>query len=271
MRAKVVISTVLLICSVVACAQQKNVSQNDSWQPIKQMFPKTREKKDGTRSPQLYTNSWLTLSNYGPSGVLILGLGDEFNGPIATYKVCDKWAIYSVSGYINWNDGTGTTTNLYFIPPVQSGGQAGTTHTPAKSGTYAVTGYVSSSCGDWWQGGTTSDQAMAKATAYIYESIPITNFIVNCGTNSPCTTIKGGQLASGVVTTQTTAPPGSIGTIVRIATSGAGSALPYVIETTGLSTVSFDVLTAPVTVNTPLMISVNSGGTTVSQVITVTP
>jgi hypothetical protein len=44
-----------------------------------------------------------------------------------------------------------------------------------------------------------------------------------------------------------------------------------VIEPTGQTVISFDVPTSVVTANTTLVVSVNSGGTTLAQTITVTP
>jgi hypothetical protein len=239
--------------------------------PTTQGFP-VRPTASKTASPMgLYGPAdYFTLSNYGQPGVLIMGLGDEFNGVIGTFAVCHIWAIVGLSGSVNWGDST-PPTPMYFVMPYATR-QVGTIKTPQQSGRYSVTATISGQCADWWRGGVVPNWVQATATAYVYESIPLSSaapFQVNCTTSTPCPSIKGGQIASGVVTTSTAAI--NLGGLVRISVTGPGTAPPYIIETTGLSTVSFDIVTSPVTVNTPLMISVNSGGVTQTQTITVTP
>jgi hypothetical protein len=228
-----------------------------------------RKAQPDKRIPQyLYGTDVLQLSNYGQPGVLIMGLGDEFNGVVAYFMVCHIWAIDGLSGTINWGDGT-PPTPMFFITPLSSH-QAGTIKTPQQIGTFQVSATINGLCGDWWRHGDVPNSVQGKATAYVYDSLPITTFQVNCGTTPNCTTIQGGQTASGLVTTQT-GSPSSMGTLVRIMVTGPGTAIPYVIEPTNQTTVPFTIPTSAVTANTTMVVSVYSGGTTLSQTITVTP
>lgn len=239
--------------------------------PIAQSFPIRAQDIQAKAPPlTLYGSDYFTLTNYGQSGVLIMGLGDEFNGVIGTFSVCHIWAIVGLSGSVNWGDNT-PPTPMYFVTPYTTR-QVGTIKTPQSSGKFNVSATISGLCADWWRGGTVPNRVQATATAYVYESIPLSSsspFQINCAASTPCPTIKGGQIASGVVTTTSAAI--NLGGLVRISVNGPGTAPPYIIETTGLSTVSFDIVTSPVTVNTPLMISVNSGGVTQTGTITITP
>jgi hypothetical protein len=236
-----------------------------------QSFPfgqRELSKIERTAPKYLYGTDTLQLGNYNQPGVLIMGLGDEFNGVVVPYfSVCHIWAIYGLSGTVNWGDQT-PPTQLYFLPVLSR--QAGTIKTPAQIGTFAVSAIIYGQCGDWWRHGTVTNSVEGKATAYVYDSIPITTFQVNCGTTQNCTTIKGGLTASGVVTTQT-GSTSSMGTLVRMSINGPGTTIPYVIEPSNQSTVAFTISTTAVTANTTLVVSVFSGGTTLSQTITVTP
>jgi hypothetical protein len=218
----------------------------------------------------IYGSDYLTVSNNGQPGVLILGLGDEFNGVMANYLACDIWAIKGQQGWVNWNDGT-PNTPMFFVPPLWSR-QAGTTKTPQQTGTFNVTVTIWNQCDDNWRHNIITNGVSNTAIAHVYDSIPISNFQINCAAASPCPSVKGGQLASGVVT-NTTPPPatGGGGTLVLISISGPATTVSYIIEPVGQQTVSFDMLTTPVASNTPLTVSVYSGGTTKTGTITVTP
>jgi hypothetical protein len=229
-------------------------------------FKKTLIQKspDGVYGPSDY----LLLSNSGVWGELIMGLGDEFNGVLIGYKVCDVWKILAQSGSINWGDGTPDTV-IYFIPPLGSS-LAGTTKTPQKIGIFPVTAKIYGYCEDTRRGNT-YNSVSGSATAYVYDSIPISSFVVNCDTTANCTSIKGGQIASGVVTT-TMASPSHMGTLVRITASGPATSVPsYMIEPSWHTTISFDIPTVAVKAPTPLSVTVNSGDTIFSQTITVIP
>ena len=197
----------------------------------------------------LYGTDPLVLSNYGAPGVLIMGVGDQFNGLLINYSACHIWAIVAQSGAVNWGDNT-AETQIYFVPPLSSR-LAGTIKTPRQIGIFPVTATIYGVCGDWWRHGNVPNSVTGKGTAYVYDSLPITSFQINCGTTAPCTTIKGGQLASGVVTTGT-ATSSSLGTLVMVAISGPGTTVPYIIEPTSQTTIAFDIPTTAVTANTNL-------------------
>jgi hypothetical protein len=215
-----------------------------------------------------WADDYLTMSNYGGRATLIMGLGDEFNGAMIRYSVCTKWAILGQSGAVDWGDQTAPTP-IFFVLPLGST-QAGTIKTPQQIGVFQVTATIYGLCSDWYQHSNVTNSVQGKATAYVYDSIPITTFQLNCGTTSPCATVKGGQLVSGVVTTNA-ASPSALGTLIRIAITGPGITVPYIIEPKSQTTVAFDIPTIAVTANTNLIVSVNSGGTTLAQTITVTP
>ena len=223
-----------------------------------------------SKSPKyVYDTDFLRVSNYGTQGVVILGLGDEFNGQIASFSVCNIWAIPSESGSVNWGDGT-PPTPLYFGPAWQN--TAGTIKIPQQLGVFTVTVTVNATCGDNWQHGNIYNSVSGKGTATVYQSIPITAFQLNCATGTPCgASVQGGQIISGVVITATASPSPGPGTLVRISTNGPGSTIPYMIQPSGVQTVSFDIPTTLVAAPTTLSVSVNSGGTTMTQTISITP
>jgi hypothetical protein len=267
----------VLLLSITSLYSQQSKESNPEpkaplWSPLRQnspSFPVKMAATGGIQAQGLYGTDYLTVSNYGQPGVLIMGLGDEFNGVMATYLACHIWAILGQSGSVSWGDGT-PDTPIFFVPPVWSR-QAGTIKTPQKSGVFPVTVTITNQCGDWWRHSTVTNGVRATATAYVYQSIPISSLQINCAASSPCPTVKGGLLASGVVNNTVVSPSTGLGTLVLISVTGPATTVPYIIETVGLQTVSFDIQTTPVTANTPLMVSVYSGGTTVSQTITVTP
>jgi len=258
--------------TVLVHAQDKATTtllENTPQLPATHLLPYHQGTQVNKANPMFYANSWISLSNYGQPAVLIMGLGDTFNGQVATFHVCDKWLIRQESGTINWND-QAPPTQMFFIPPLGSG-LAATVKTPQKSGRFTVDATISAVCGDWWRHGDISDVVRTTAPAIVYDSIPVTNLLVNCGTTSGCTTVKGGQSITATVTNQYQAPAQSPGTVVWISSSGPGAAPAYMIETTGTTTVGFPIQTSPVLVNTPLTVFVSSGGVTLAASLTVTP
>jgi hypothetical protein len=214
---------------------------------------------------QHHSTDTLTMSNYGQPGALIMGLGDQFNGFMIQYRVCDIWGVPAISGTVDWGD-QAAPTSIFF--DTLNTGRAGTIKTPQKAGTFTVKATISATCDDAWQHKHANNEVSGTATAYVYDSIPIVSFIVTCGGSSPCTSMRGGTTASGVVTTQNASP--NLGIIVRTSASSPGTTVPYIIVTPTLTNVSFDIPTTPVSSATTMTVSVNSGGTTMTVPILVT-
>jgi hypothetical protein len=271
MRALLLLS--ILLASVPSVfAQAKDASSTNDptplWIPTSQNFPPLRASNRGPKAHPLtsYTTDYIWITNYGQVGTLIMGLGDQFSGIMATFSVCDKWAIRGLSGTVDWHDRT-PPTQLTFGPLLER--HASTVKTPQQSGTFPVTVQINGLCDSWYEHGIVPNSVTRTATAYVYESIPLSTFQLNCTAGSPCPSIKGGGVVSGVVTNVD--PATGLGTLVLIKVDGPGGTVPYVIETVGLNTVSFDIQTTPVTANTQMLVTVFSGGTTLTQVVTVTP
>ena len=199
-----------------------------------------------------------------------MGVGDTFNGPVATYSVCDIWKINGLSGVVNWPDGT--TTSMSFDDPHIKPRIARTVKALPQVGVFRVTAQIWGTCEDQWHHNPNLPNSVIGAgSVYVYDSVPITALDVFCSGSTPCTSIVGGNEASGLVTHSYAPPHPVMGTLVTIRTQGPGYSLtPYVIEPVGQNTVPFSIQTLPVAAPTPLIISVFSGGTTVTATLTVT-
>ncbi len=132
---------------------------------------------------QHHSTDTLTMSNYRQPGALIMGLGDQFNGFMIQYRVCDIWGVPAISGTVDWGD-QAAPTSIFF--DTLNTGRAGTIKTPQKAGTFTVKATISATCDDAWQHKHANNEVSGTATAYVYDSIPIVSFIVTCGGSSPC-------------------------------------------------------------------------------------
>src|SRR5215469_15603643 len=81
-----------------------------AWTNIPQGFPPKSGRAPSAQSTPPYPTDYFILTTYGAPGILILGNGDEFNGTIGAFTVCDIWRIDGLSGIINWNDSSPAST-----------------------------------------------------------------------------------------------------------------------------------------------------------------
>jgi hypothetical protein len=261
---------IFVVVLTLAQAQQKEPSlwskkADTQFTPQTQTFP--LEKNFHASPENNFDTDTLTMTTYGPPGVLIMSQGDDFNGYMINYRVCDIWRVVGITGSVNWGDNTPATP--VFFDPALNTGRAGTIKTYQTTGVYSVSATISATCDSWYAHGHVNNTVSGKATATVYESIPISTLLVTCGGSTECPSMRGGQTASAVVTT-TAMPSTNYGALVRISISGPGTTIPYMIEPKGQRTVSFDIPTSPVTAATDLTISVNSGGITVPQIVHLT-
>jgi hypothetical protein len=187
--------------------------------PSSRYFPLPRAEKDKFHG--IYRTDRISIGNYNNPGLLVLGLGDELSGTIATFSACDIWKIDGLAGDINWGDGS--QDEPLSFPASTS---AATVFTPQKAGIFNATVTIQGYCEDAWLHKNVWNTVAGKATVQVYDSIPIAAFTVTCQGSTPCSTAKSGTTLSGIVTTSQPVNRQSPGNLVLFPSRGRGRPLP---------------------------------------------
>ncbi|SRR6266568_5629490 len=204
----------------------------------------------------------VTIGNPKPD-LIEAAIGLHVPNPIGKYQICNTYTMLTFDGQIDWGKEVGTIIPGAFQTTDNAILKAD--HIYTKGGRYDVAVKVWSTCHDVIQGNWKA-VSCGRGTAIVYETQAISTLVLNPPT------LTGGSLAKATVTLQVPSPAGGQGTLVSIGTSSGLITVPgAVIVTPTASTVSFDISTSTVTVATPVTITVTSGGSSLSQILTLTP
>lgn len=194
-------------------------------------------------------------------GEIIAAVGEGFVGPVGSLKICHGQAVLQSGGAIKWGDNQESPA---LVPEPFYLGVLHSSHTYLNGGTFTVNARYQALC--YYPNRTphgVTERSCGTAIAKVYESIPIKSV----STSAP--TVKGGNRVT--LTVFLVEKSKGLGTLIKPTAVSPAFTVPYVIVTSGLDTVTFDIDTIAVSSPTAVPISVYSGGTTLSAMLTITP
>ena len=213
----------------------------------------------------------------GPETITVLpfrvAVGQATLDLLGTYKICSGSSVVWVDGWVDWGD---KVRSQPWVPhPSQQPGGAGLifglpNHLYTAGGIRQVEMRLVANCkhhqdAPWWGSKSWDAASCGRGTVTVYESAGISDLRL-----APATP-NGGSIAKATVVLAS--PSKGLGTLVLVSSADPSTALvpSDLIVTTGQTEVTFDIRTVRVGANTPVAITVFSGGVTVSRTLTVVP
>jgi hypothetical protein len=194
-------------------------------------------------------------------GTLEAVLGQDVQGQIGSYKICQGYTMKAFEGTIDWGDGSTTRVIPGDFGKADNGKLLASPKAYVASGRFPMFVRVKATCYDSVRSGWYA-VSCGRAWAVVYESAPLKAFRL-----SAKSIVGGNRLTGNTVTLAS--PSKGLGTLVRLSTTAPASVDTFVIATPGSPTVSFDIETSRVSSPVVVTITVASDNTSLSQELTV--